>query len=133
MDPLAEGRHVRVTARRHQLGDRTFGTGQAGGREVAAVDDWVVRPSGLIGVGLDVEYELDCIIDPGHADVDRHVAEAIEEGPRARRRHPLNGELPTASSLRSVGERGNDLEPLAQIGDRRAVAVANPLFQSERA
>ena len=40
-------------------------------------------------LGLDVEHELDGVIDLGHVDIDRHVAERIEEGPRARRLHSV--------------------------------------------
>ena len=109
VDSLTQQRNVRITARRHQLDDRALGAGQSGGPEVAAVDHGVVWPSGLVGTGHDVEYKLDAIIDPGHADVDRLVAEAIKEGPRARRRHSVHGKLPTAPLLRSVGRGGTTL------------------------
>jgi hypothetical protein len=92
-----------------------------------------VATSGPIGAGLDIEHELNLIIDPGHGDIDGHVPEPIEKRSRARRLRSLDRQTPASSLVWPMSRWRDDLEALTQVGDRRAVVVADPLVEYQRA
>lgn len=77
VDPRAERGDLEATRPGRQLGQGLVRYGQAGVPEIPSIDNGVVGRSSPVGVGLDVEHELEGVIDAGHGDVDG-------DGPAAR-------------------------------------------------
>ena len=135
MDPVRRGRRSwRSSHLAAKFGDagRRAAVSRVGRRYRRSTAVSAGRPTAAVSASTSRANSTD-VLDSGHGDVDRQVAEPIQEGPRGRRLHPGDRELPPPPSLRSVRRRRDDLEPLPQIGDGRAVAVADPLVEHERA